>query len=383
MRVQRLLLTELLSAFLLVALIVTGVVFGALLLQYVHKYQVNLLSVLQAAPYLIPVALPITLPVSFLVACLLTYGRFSDDNEFLALQMGGIHPWHAAAPAVATAAVLAIGTVKLNSDVIPLATLAKNEIARGEVQDLLLAVDDPGRTDLRIGGFQMSWAGRDERGLRDVLISVAQKRDPDAPESDEPGTQVIHAGHGRLDGSRLSEGKICLDLDDVDMQIGGEGSWTHVQEANQPFVIDIDQLVGPGEAKKPKSSSEMSNTQLWYKARRMRDIAGDDPQADNVRRKRLEYEAEYWRRIALGLAPVAFAFVGVGLGLGRAASSGRGSRMAAFLIAVLVALPVYHPLVSWGANLARQGVLPPALALNAGNVLLCGIGLWRFGRVVG
>ena len=106
MRLQRYILAELLAAFALIALIITGVLFAAMMLRFLHQLpDLGLLSVLQAAPYIAPAAFPITLPLSFLVACLLTYGRFSDDNEFLALQMGGIHPWHAAAPAMASATV--------------------------------------------------------------------------------------------------------------------------------------------------------------------------------------------------------------------------------------------------------------------------------------
>ena len=56
------------------------------------------MAVLKASPTIAPMALPITVPLSFLVACLLTYGRFADENEFLALRMGGINPWHAISP---------------------------------------------------------------------------------------------------------------------------------------------------------------------------------------------------------------------------------------------------------------------------------------------
>ena len=376
MRIQRYILGELLAAFALIALIITGVIFAAMLLQFLHRYQeLNLMTVLGAAPYIIPQAFPITLPLSFLVACLLTYGRFSDDNEFLALQMGGIHPWHAASPAVATAAILAVATVLLNTDVIPFASLAQAEIARGEVREIVKAIADPGREGLSLRGFQMSWHGRDERGLKDVLITLTAA-DPDRP--GERKTQVIQASRGRVDTSRLGEDRFYLDLDDVHATAGTGAAVTRIHAENQLIALSIDQLVGQPPSLDAKDSDQMSASQLFYKARTLRAIGGKDPGVKELALQR-KYEMEYWRRIAMGLAPLAFSFVGVGLGL----AGGKGSRTAAFMTAILIALPVYFPLILVGANLARHGILPAGVAMNLGNALLIGFGLWRFGRVVG
>jgi lipopolysaccharide export LptBFGC system permease protein LptF len=380
MRIQRHILAELLAAFALIALIVTGVLFAALLLQFLHRYpELNLLTVMRAAPYIIPTAFPITLPLSFLVACLLTYGRFTDDNEFLALQMGGIHPWHAASPAIAVAGVLAAFTVLLNTDVIPLATLAKKEIARGEVRQLLKAVEDPGRESLSLGGFQMSWHGRDRDGLRDVLITWTAERIDDQGEVVRT-VQNVQAGHGRVDVSKLDRDQLFLDLDDVEMQSRQGERVTRVVEANRVVAISIDELAGVPPALKSKGSDEMSGAQLWYRARRLREIAGGGGATPVGDLKLMRnYETEYWKRIALGIAPLAFAFVGVALGL----AGGKGSRMAAFLTAMLVALPVYYPLLLLGANLSRDGRVPAGIALNLGNLGLAAGGLWKFRKVVG
>jgi lipopolysaccharide export LptBFGC system permease protein LptF len=382
MRIQRYLLGELLTAFALIALIVTGVLFAAMLLQFLHRYpDLNLLSVLRAAPYIVPLAFPITLPLSFLIACLLTYGRFAEENEFLALQMGGVHPWHAASPAIASAAVLALGTVLLNTDVIPLATLAKKEIARGEVRELLKAVDDPSRTEIRLGDFQMSWNGRDERGLRDVLITWAVEVAVAGADRKERTVHRVRASRGRIDVNRLGSDALYLDLDDVEMQVREGERVTRVNEAQRLVAISIDQIAGAPPALESKGTDEMSASQLWYRAKRLRETlrSGDDAASRSERSLLYRFETDYWRRIAMGLAPFSFAFVGVGIGLG----GSKGGRMAAFLTAVVVALPVYYPLLLWGANLSRAGLLPAALALNLCNAILVGVGLWRMGRVVG
>ena len=50
--------------------------------------------------------------------------------------------------------------------------------------------------------------------------------------------------------------------------------------------------------------------------------------------------------------------------------SGRGSRAAALVTALVVALPVYYPLLELGTVLAREGSLPAGLAMNLGNLVL-------------
>src|SRR5205085_1344119 len=73
LRLQRYLLGELLTAFLLVTLIVTGMIVTAFLLQTLQKYpELSMLGVLQLVPVLVGVALPLSLPMSFLMACLLS-----------------------------------------------------------------------------------------------------------------------------------------------------------------------------------------------------------------------------------------------------------------------------------------------------------------------
>ena len=379
MRLQRYLLRELVTAFLLIALLVTGVLFSFLLLRFLHDAaQLELTSVIEASPYILAFTFPITLPLSFLVACLLTYGRFAEENEFLALQMGGIHPWRAVAPAAVAAAALSIFVVRLNTDVIPLATLAKKEILRGEVRQLLRTVDDPGREEIRAGDFQMSWRGRDERGLADVLITWnVTKANP------ENGTLEVvpyraRAARARLDASRLDDDFLALDLDEFEMQVRQGRATTTVREAARRVEFDLDDIAGTPEARKSKGVSEMDASQIDYRAARLREsLAAGGPPGELLPMLR-RFEAEYWRRIATGLAPLAFAFVGAGLGLG----GGKTSRMAAMLTAIVVALPVYYPLLLWGEILGREGRLPPALALNLGNLFLAAAGVWRFGRAI-
>lgn len=376
MRLQRHLLVELVTSFVLIAFIVTAIFFAAMMLQFLHAYsQLSLLSVLKAAPYIVPLSFPVALPVSFLIACLLTFGRFADENEFLAMQMGGIHPWHAAAPAFLLGAVLTLATVELNTEVIPFATLAKKVIARVEIRELLRAVDDPDRDELRVGDMRMSWHGRDQRGLIDVRLSCPIDRTA-GDGTTVQGKQDLHAARGRVDVDKLDPDLLVFDLDDVESERKEGGGVTYLREGNLKVALSLEELAGAPPDRKSKGLDEMDAAQLHYRIRGLRESG-----TGGLTRVNLDYlrrlETEYWKRIALGLAPIVFALVGAALGL----AGGRGNRMAAFLTAVVVALPIYYPLLLWGQSLSRAGSLPAPLATNLANIVLISAGLWKLGRV--
>jgi lipopolysaccharide export LptBFGC system permease protein LptF len=112
----------------------------------------------------------------------------------------------------------------------------------------------------------------------------------------------------------------------------------------------------------------MSAAQLTYRLRR------GSADKDLMRK----WDAEIWQRIAMGLAPLAFGFLGAPLGLW----SARGSRAAAFLMALVIALPVFYPFLRLGQNLAEAGVVPAPVALLLGDALLMCAGGFFLVRVV-
>ena len=377
-RLQRYLLGELLAAFLLVCLIVTGIFLAGSLLQFLHRYsELGVGSLLAAAPLIVPIALPITVPLSYLVACLLTYGRFSDDNEFLAMQMGGIHPWNAVAPAILAASVLSVGTLWLNADVNPRMTLLKKSVARREVEQLLRAIQEPSVTRLQLGELEMSWAGREAAPHKVVLKSLKVGEEPEGG-----GERVIRAYQLQARRARLSlhdepRMQLVVDVEDARMPVEDATGRTVMTVRSAPIGIDLDRLVGVSPLLSSKGADEMRAEELYYRMHRLSAAAERNRTSSEMKQYR-RFAAEYWRRIALGLSPLAFTLIGVPLGL----LSARGSRWTAVVIALGIALPVYYPLFLLGENLAKSGTLPIALALNLPNVALGATGLVLLRRVV-
>ncbi len=370
-RLQIYVLRELLAAFGLLFAIVTAIVGAGLLLQFVTSApELGFGIVAQALLYILPEAFPITLPLSFLVACLLVYGRFSDDNEFLATRMGGIHPWHVVVPAVMVGAFLAVFTVWLNTDVLPWAGLGKRELRTNQIEQLVASIEKGSATSLPLGKkLRFSAASRaDDGAFLDVHITGDREAPKAGVDSSDPGASLFAGGEVQAKRAWLwldrDERALVLKLEDaLWVRQGVQGRWTE-----NTFALPLDRLVDASPREQNKRISLLSGTELLYRIRR------GSPDAKEQR----AVHAELWQRISMGLAPLVFAFLGAPLGL----FSARGSRASAFLTGLVIALPVYYPLVRIGENAAREGQLPAPVALLFADVLLAGIGGWLFVRVV-
>jgi lipopolysaccharide export system permease protein len=371
-RLQRYILRELLAAFALILAIVTAIVGAGLLLQFLHKApQLGLMALVKGLPYVLPEAFPITLPLSFLVACLLTYGRFADDNEFTAFRMGGLHPWRAIAPAVALGAVLSIFTVWLNTDALPWAVLGKREILRDQLAQLIRAIEEGNTTTVNPSkGFHLSSASRASDGaFVDAHISIAPRRKKGGtPQPTTAGADLSKGGEIRAERAWLfydeAGDALVLRLQDA--------LWVQddvtIEVAENTIAVALDSLLDASPREEAKKTAHMSASELSYR------IARGSPDEERLR----GWQAELWNRIGMGLAPLVFGLLGAPLGLW----SAKGSRATAFLLSLLIAMPVYYPLMRVGENLAVEGTLPAPVALLGADIVLAATGLWFLGKVV-
>lgn len=373
LRLQRYLLSELLATFTLIALIATAVFLSGTLLQTIQRFpQSSVLALLEAAPLFVGLALPVTLPLSFLMACLLSYGRFADDNEYVAFQMGGLSPRHAVAPALFSATLVSVFTVALCCDVNPSLTSAKKAVLRVQVGEQLERMrTSAGSGDVRIGDLEMSWSGRRGDWYLGVALTWTTEKVSD---NGQDRTKVSNNAQAREATLRLTDetpARLLVKLVDGRLPVGAGDGMTVYAAKTSDIVIDIEDYNASGRGK-----DEMRSADLYYRMLRLEPILGQHRQSNEWRAYRL-LAGEYWRRIALGLSPLAFALLGVPLGL----LTRRGSRAQALVVAIVVALPVYYPLLLFGDSLSRRDVLPPGIALNLANVVLGAIGVGLLARL--
>jgi lipopolysaccharide export system permease protein len=376
LRLQRYLLGELLASFVLLALIITSVFVVGAILQLLQKFpEASPAALFEASPFFVAIALPVTLPLAFLTACLLGYGRFADDNEFLAFQMGGLNPWHAVAPAVCMAAVLSAGMMELGSEVTPSLKTTTKAIARGEIRQQIARMRTSPTTSVKFESLEMSWQSRDGDIYRDVFLSWSSW-------DSQHKTRTTRRAHAERATVRLTEGsplQVVVTLGDLTMDVESDSAQaTSTQARSMEVIVDVEQDARDD----TRSKDEMRSSELYYRIARLEPTLGRGLPSDLEDLRRWEqyrkFQVEYWRRIAFALSPLVFALLGVPLGL----LVRRGSRALAIALALFIALPVYYPLLLWGDNLASLGKLPSALALNLANLLLGAIGLCLVGRLV-
>ncbi len=360
LRLQRYLLGELLAAFVLVLLIVTGIFLTGSLLQILQRFpEVSVFALLGGVPVFLGLALPVTIPLSFLMACLLTYGRFADDNEFLAFQMGGVSPRHAMAPAICAAAAVSVFTVALSCDVNPTLTSAKKSVLRGQIQEQMGRMRSPSATNVKLGDMEMSWSGRDGEWFLDSFLTWTTVEASKDGEQKVKKTNRVVAKRASVNLTDETPARLLVTLVDGKMPVDAGAGMTAFDAKEVRIYIDL------GDAETDtKGKDEMRAAEIFYRMVRLEPLLGRSRQSAEWRQWRL-FAGEYWRRVALGLSPLAFALFGVPLGL----IVRRGSRAQALVLALFVGLPVYYPLLLWGENLARQDLVHPALALNIGNMV--------------
>jgi lipopolysaccharide export LptBFGC system permease protein LptF len=374
LRLQRYLLAELLAAFGLVLLILTGVFLTASLLQVLQKFpETSMVALLHAVPVFIGLVLPVAVPLAFLMACLLSYGRFADDNEYLALQMGGLSPRHAVAPAICAAVVVSAFTLALSTDINPALTSAKKSALRVQVAEQIERMrTSVGAGSVRIGDMEMSWSGRRAEWFLDAVLTWTTKKPSDDGDTPERSTSRATAREATLGLTDESPARLAVTLVDGSTSDAAGDGYTEGRAKRQRIFIDLaDDRAGA------KRIDELNSSELYYRIVRLEPLLGRHRDSKDWRTWR-DYSREYWKRVALGLSPLAFGLLGVPIGL----LARRGSWAMLLVIALCVALPVYYPLLLWGENLARLDVLSPAVALNLPNLVLGTAGLLLIGRLV-
>ena len=106
---ERYVLRQVISAFLLGLFALTGMIFVGMA-GGMMRQDFDIVQVLAVWPYLVLYALPFALPVAFLCAVVLVFGRLGADNEITAARSSGVAPERLALPVVLLSVALSAGS---------------------------------------------------------------------------------------------------------------------------------------------------------------------------------------------------------------------------------------------------------------------------------
>lgn len=315
----------------------------------------------------LPMALSYTVGMGMLLACLLGFGRLSDDAELTAITAAGVSFPRVMAPVVAFGGLASLLLGLGVHTVIPttmrtrqtLLDNAKNKVGSGpkvnEAVFLPLQHGDELLALVALGGVSNDGAG--VATLEDVTISVTK---------DGRTRYFAHAKRARW---QIEENNWKLEgIDRLALWEGDELatiSGPELTTRRETFA-----LKPPGELSVfDRGVMEHTSAELRIRARIERET--------NQLKESRKTLTEIARRDSMALAPLVFAVIGAPLGVrSKRAGSGLG-----YALSVLITF-VYWMLGQLSLSLGSGGSLPPPIAGQLANALGLGLGMFFISRVV-
>lgn len=319
----------------------------------IHGVKISTIALMMG--YMSTSFLPILFPMSLLFAVLLTYSRLSADSEIVAFRAVGLSMSTIIFPAVILSVLIGILSLQTSFHIAPWGnrqfeiTFAKAGSSKPTVAikegtfaegffDLVVYANKVDSNSGRLNQVFI-YDERSEPPLTVIAKSGLLAADPE------------HPGHSAL--LQLNEGSI---------HSSSEGRHTRIDFSEHTVFLSNPVT----EQMRSKSIQSYSIDELREKIKD-KSLKVED---------RLELETDYHRRIAIAFACVLFALIGVGLGT---VSNRRNVKSGGTVVCIglIVAYWIIYVTVE-GA--ARQGQIPPAIAMWIPNAVFCIASIWSLRR---
>lgn len=300
----------------------------------------------------LPTVLTLTIPMSMLLACLLTFGRLSEDNEITALRASGLSFGQMLWPPLVIALLLSAAMAPFNAVLAPRAMNAFRSLYHAIITADPLVKIEPRRfitlQNVRLYARETDPA---QAALKDVtLYNISSDR-----------WQRIYARRGV---AQVDARSLVLRLEQGQLE---QFSWENPLDVLHLKFKDYTLAVpfGGEAGGRDRSWRELSVAQLREEIRR-RKADGLSPGP---------VSAEMHLRFAIAASPLALALLGIPLGI----ALEKGGRGVGFGASIGV-LFLYYLLLIFGLNLAEKDALPALPALWLPNLFMGAVGLILYHR---
>jgi lipopolysaccharide export system permease protein len=314
--------------------------------------QVSLWTVVQAIGLLIPYVMVFALPMGMLTATLLTFGRFSADNELTAVRASGISLISLVAPIVLLSVALSAVCAMVNLQLAPQCRAAYKQLIYRSALDNMEGLLRPKQFISEFRPYTIYFSQVHSNEVRDIYVY----------KMDRSGSNLLsttHAARGTFTVDRASK-KIQLVL--FDAWYKGEGAPWPVFSGQAPML----ELEVRDRSEKLGGINDMTFFELWEKRRELRRKGIDTTPAD----------VEMHSQVAFSFACIGFALVGIPLGI----RAHRRETSVGIALAVLLVL-VYYSFLILGSSLDTQAKYFPHLIVWLPNFLFQGLGLIMLRKV--
>ena len=305
----------------------------------------------------LPFSLMFTIPWGFLSAVLLVFGRMSTDNEVTSFRVAGLSLFRLALPVFIIGALLSLGCLWININVVPLARASLVDLVYEQVKRDPRSLLDPGIVQSKFKNQKVFVEAREGDTLKGFHLYQLSKDNKVAASRTDA---YVHAGSVSL---IVDEEKKQLRLKLVDTFIeskkkDGPSELVFAGEA-EPWLIDF----GDDRNKKVRSSA-MTSAQI-------RRYIDDNPELKDS--QKVSFRAEITKRFSFSMACLSFAFIAVPLGL----KSRRKDTSSGLIISLLIGAAYF--LFTMMADKFHTDI-GATLALWAPNLFCVLLGLWLFRR---
>ncbi|HTG81131.1 MAG TPA: LPS export ABC transporter permease LptF [Geobacteraceae bacterium] len=309
-------------------------------------------DIIRMVIYLLPFFSMVTIPMSFLLALLLAFGRLSADSEITAMKSSGIGLYSVLPPVLSCALLAYLATTFVSVYALPWGNTSFKKL-------LLNIVETRATLNLKERVFNDDFPGlviyidRYDKEMSSMSgILIEDERNPKEPSTifaeqgvieREPGTKTLRLSlkNGGIHRSLDSSGYRLLEFKDYELTIN------LAQTAKEATKNELDMTF-----------AELNET--------LRTHTADD-------KERRDTLIEFHRRFSLPFACLVFALVGVPLGI----QNQRSGKAAGFSVSIGVIL-AYYVVFSAGKTLGQKGLVPPAIAIWAPDVVFLLFGAYLF-----
>ena len=306
------------SLFGVVDLLVKSLVSGATLFRYFFLLLFSLL--------------PYGMVLAVLIGSTLTFSRFSQDREFLAIKSLGISLKNAVWPFLLLGLLFSLVNLWLLSFVQPYGLYQNRTVFSGVRVNLTANLVRPGSIVTEFPNIVLFIPSKGKKGM----VTLYQKEG-----------ETVRSISARRVKLVFRAGKPCLYLQDGVLQTyESQKVKTYQRLSFQTYVFPLPETAGTGERPEPKIY-EKSSFQLWR--------SGTD-----------EAKAEQLRRLSFAFAPLLFLLVGIPLGIALPRSLWGITVSCGLVLSYYFALTGVEALTRVKPQLAGLYFLPDAVILLAG-----------------
>jgi lipopolysaccharide export system permease protein len=381
---QRYVIVEVGRAFSLALLTMTAIFVLFMVAAQARDIGLSPQDIVELVPYVIPSTLPYTIPVSLLFAVTVVYGRLAGDNEIIAVKTAGLSVMTVLWPTFFLAIGLSALLLHLSGNWIPECTHQAKLVLFKDLEDtfykvlkkehefnsprwpFLIKVRDVQEKEMIDATFKHKVKGQDDfdmviQAKRAVLHIDLKAKLVRVFFKDAEVQRYHHGSDVALINNKYVEIPIPPDSSfDVDKKIQ--------EYTNRELRIELAQkqrlIITEPRGEAIKAGFEFATGRLdrinW------RDVHDAFRNHGYYRRQCYEFETEWWLRISMACGSLLFVVLGAPVGIMFA----RRDFLSAFITCFLPIITLYYPLMLFGVNMSKEGMLAPYLSLWIGNFIL-------------